>query len=83
LPHLAGTMAKATDTDYNKAIASKLREVRKAKGYNNYEDFCWDNEFPTRTYFRMENGENYTMGNLLKILAIFDVTPEEFFKGIK
>jgi transcriptional regulator with XRE-family HTH domain len=76
-------MAKANEKDFNKEIASKIRELRKANGYSSYENFCWDNDFPTRTYFRMENGENITMRNFLRVLKIFNVTPEEFFKGIK
>jgi hypothetical protein len=81
--HKDDSCDKAHDKDYNHDIALKLLELRKSRGYTSYENFCWENDFPTRTYFRMENGENTTMKNLLRVLKIFEITPEEFFKGIR
>jgi predicted transcriptional regulator len=63
-------------------IGKRLRYFRKKAGYNNYEDFCWDNDIPTRTYFRMERGENFTMQNLIKVLTALDVELNDFFKEL-
>lgn len=65
-----------------KLIGKRLRYFRKKAGYSNYEDFCWDNDIPTRTYFRMEKGENFTIENLLKVLAALDISLSDFFNDM-
>lgn len=66
-----------------KKIGERLREIRKAKGHTSYEFFAYENELSKITMGKMENGRNFEMTSLLKVLEILKVSPEEFFKGIK
>lgn len=66
-----------------KAIAEKLKQLRKEKGYKSYETFAWDNDINRVQYHRMEKGENFTMKSLLKILDVHKLTLGEFFEDIK
>lgn len=65
-----------------KAIANKLKQLRKEKGYKSYETFAWDNDINRVQYHRMEKGENFTMKSLLKILDVHKLTLQEFFSDI-
>lgn len=66
-----------------KAIAEKLKQLRKDKGYKSYETFAWDNDINRVQYHRMEKGENFTLKSLLKILDVHKLTLQEFFEDIK
>jgi transcriptional regulator with XRE-family HTH domain len=66
-----------------KKIGARLREVRRAKGYSNYEYFAYEFEMNKITIKNMEQGKNFEIATLLKMLEILGVSPEEFFKGIK
>jgi transcriptional regulator with XRE-family HTH domain len=41
-----------------KAIALRLKELRKAKGYSNYEHIAFDLEMSRSAYWRLETGAN-------------------------
>lgn len=60
-------------------IGDKLKALRIAKGYTSYENFAFDNEIPRRSYWRMENGTNFRIESLLKILDVYKISLEEFF----
>ena len=66
-----------------KMMGKKLRLLRLAKGYGSYDFFAWEHDIPRMQYLNMEQGKNYTMKSLFRVLEALDVTPEEFFKGIK
>lgn len=59
-----------------------MKEIRKAKGYKNYELFAYEKGIPRAQYGRYERGSDLKLSNLLKVLDGFDMTLEEFFKGI-
>ncbi len=63
-------------------IAERIRELRLKKGYNSYENFAWDHDFNRVQYFRLEQGENFTMKTLLKLVDVHKITLKEFFKSI-
>ncbi len=65
------------------AIAVRLKELRKAKGYSNYEHIAFALEMSRSAYWRLETGANFELKTLIKICRLLDVTLEEFFKGIK
>lgn len=60
-------------------IACKLKQLRKRNGYSSYEAFALDNNLDRKQYWRMENGTNFTISSLLKILDIHKITLKEFF----
>lgn len=66
-----------------KKIGERLKELRKGAGYENYENFAFDNEISRVHYGRMEKGTNFTIKSLLRILSIHKVGLGEFFKEIK
>ena len=66
-----------------KAIANRLKELRKLKGYSNYEHIAFDLEMSRSAYWRLETGVNFELKTLIKICRLLDVSLEEFFKDIK
>ncbi len=64
-------------------IGERLREMRKAAGYSSYENFAFDNELNRVQYGRMEKGANFTLLSLLRVLDIYKISLEDFFKAIK
>lgn len=66
-----------------KAIGMKLRQIRMKAGYTSYESFAFDNELPRVQYGRMEQGVNFRITTLMKVLEIHELTLEQFFKGLK
>ncbi|NEM99329.1 helix-turn-helix transcriptional regulator [Pontibacter burrus] len=63
-----------------KAIGNRLKAIRIEKGYTSYETFAIDHGLGRMQYWKLEKGEtNPTMRTLLKVLAIHDMTLEEFF----
>ncbi|MCF6212787.1 MAG: helix-turn-helix domain-containing protein [Flavobacteriaceae bacterium] len=61
-------------------MGKRLRELRIAKGYTNYELFAYDNNIPRAQYGRYENGQDLRFSSLLKILKALDISLEDFFK---
>jgi transcriptional regulator with XRE-family HTH domain len=64
------------------AIAQRLKELRKAKGFSNYEHIAYALEMSRSAYWRLETGVNFELKTLIKICRLLDVTLEEFFEGI-
>ena len=62
-----------------KNLANRLREVRKEKGYDNYEQFAFDNELPRAQYGRYEKGQDLRFSSLIKVLKALDISPKDFF----
>lgn len=65
-----------------KMIASRLRELRKSKGYSNYEHIAFDLGMSRSQYWKLESGANFELKTLIKICRLLDVSLEEFFTGI-
>lgn len=65
-----------------KQIAARLNELRKAKGYTNYEHIAFELGMSRSAYWRLEQGVNFELKTLIKICKLLEVTLEEFFKGI-
>lgn len=64
------------------AIATRLKELRKLKGYSNYEHIAFELGMSRSAYWRLETGVNFEMKTLIKICRLLDISLEEFFKGI-
>lgn len=65
-----------------KTIGEKVREMRKKKNPN-YEAWSYLNGINKVSLNRIERGENVTMKMLLEILNKLDVSPHDFFSGIR
>jgi hypothetical protein len=64
-------------------ICEKLKKIRIDKGYTSYENFAHDHDLPRVQYWRLENGVNFRMESLLKILDVHKLSLQEFFEGFK
>ena len=65
------------------SIGKKLQEVRKEKGYKNYETFAFENEIPRTQYGRYERGHDLKVSSLLKVLHALDIPISEFFGALE
>ncbi len=74
----------ATKDDYTQKqltnLGNRLRELRIAKGFTNYEQFAYENNIPRAQYGRYERGEDLRFSSLVKVLKALDISLEEFFK---
>lgn len=64
------------------AIALRLKELRKSKGYSNYEHIAFELGMSRSAYWRLETGANFELKTLIKICRLLNVSLEEFFQGI-
>lgn len=64
-------------------IAKRLRELRKSKGYANYEHIAFDLGMSRSQYWKLESGSNFELKTLIKVCRLLGVTLEEFFEGIR
>lgn len=60
-------------------LGERIRQVRIAKGYTNYENFAFDHDIPRAQFGRYERGQDLRFSTLVKIVTAFDMTLEEFF----
>lgn len=60
-------------------LASRIRQLRKDKGYTSYEDFANDNEIHRAQYGRYEKGQNMRYTSLVKVAKTFGMSLSEFF----
>lgn len=63
-------------------IATKLKELRKAKGFTSYETFAFEHDINRVQYWRIEKGQNITLKTLLKVLDIHEITLSDFFQDL-
>lgn len=64
-------------------ISERLKIIRKEKGFTNYEHIAFELGMSRSAYWRLENGANFNLKTLIKVLRLLDVSLEEFFQGIK
>lgn len=64
-------------------VANRLKQIRKEKGYKNYEHIAYDLGMSRSAYWRLESGENFSLKTLLKICSHFEMTLAEFCEEIK
>jgi len=78
-------MAKVKETTSSPellAIAKRLKELRKEKGFKNYEHIAFELGMSRSAYWRLETGANFELKTLIKICKLLGVTLEEFFTGV-
>lgn len=73
----------ATNDEYTKKqlanLGNRIKTLRKAKGFSNYEQFAYTHEIGRAQYGRYENGEDLRFSSLLKVLQALDISLAEFF----
>ena len=63
-------------------ISERLKQLRKEKGYANYEHIAFELGMSRSAYWRLESGENFSMKTLIRICKLLGVTLEDFFVGV-
>lgn len=63
---------------YLKSIGRGLKKLRTEKGFSNYYDLSHDIEMTPSQYGAYENGQNFTILTLLKILSFHEISLKEF-----
>ena len=61
-------------------ISNRLKELRKLKGYKNYEHFAYELGMSRSAYWRIEKGSNFEIKTLLRICKLLDISIHDFFK---
>lgn len=64
-----------------KKTAKRLKELRIEHGYDNAEDFAYENDFSRSQYGRYEHelGSDMRLSTLVKITKSLNITIQEFF----
>jgi len=62
-------------------LGKRIKELRIAKGYTNYEIFAFDKNISRAQYGRYEKGEDLRFSSLVKVLNALEISPEEFFSS--
>jgi len=60
-------------------IGNRFKQLRKEKGYTNYELFAFDNDIPRAQYGRYEKGSDLQFSSILKVLKALDISLKDFF----
>lgn len=60
-------------------LGARIKALRKARAYSNYEQFAYKHEINRSQYGRYENGEDLRFSSLLKVLKALDISLAEFF----
>ncbi|MBU3661511.1 MAG: helix-turn-helix transcriptional regulator [Flavobacteriales bacterium] len=61
-------------------ISNRLKELRKDRGFNNYEHFAFELGMSRSAYWRIERGSNFEMKTLLRICKVLNISLQDFFK---
>ena len=65
-----------------KEIGDRLKKLREDKGFTSYEHFAIEHDISRMHYWKIEKGKaNITIRTLLKILALHDITIQQFFNS--
>jgi len=62
-----------------KNLGERIKQIRKAKGFSNYEKFAHQHDFNRSSYGRFESGEDIRFSSLLRVLDAFDMDIQDFF----
>jgi transcriptional regulator with XRE-family HTH domain len=60
-------------------ISNRLKELRKEKGFKNYEHFAYELGMSHSAYWRIEKGSNFEMKTLFRICKLLGISVQEFF----
>lgn len=62
-----------------KKLGERIKLLRIAKGYTNYEYFAYEHNIPRAQFGRYERGEDLRFSSLVKVVKAFGMTLPEFF----
>ncbi len=62
-------------------FGNEIRKRRIEAGYKSYEQFAEDHDISRIQYWKMENGNNFTLKSLLKVLDGLNIDFNDFIKS--
>ena len=63
-------------------VSTRLKELRKLKGFKNYEHIAFELGMSRSAYWRIESGNNFELKTLIRICKLLEITLEDFFEGV-
>jgi|LakMenEpi03Aug12_release.lakeMendotaPanAssembly.Ray.scaffolds.fasta_scaffold1139585_1 transcriptional regulator with XRE-family HTH domain len=60
-------------------LGKRLRNLRKDKGFTNYEFFAYENRIGRSQYGKYEQGVDMQFSSILRLMEIHGLTVKEFF----
>lgn len=60
-------------------LGNRIKELRKKKGFTNYEFFAYENKIGRSQYGQYEKGADMRFTSLLRLLEIHGISLKEFF----
>lgn len=62
-----------------KNLGNRIKQLRKEKGFSNYEFFAYENRIGRSQYGKYEQGVDMQFSSILKLLEIHGMSLKEFF----
>lgn len=60
-------------------LGKRIKELRKEKGYSNYEFFAYENKIGRSQYGRYEKGMDMQFSSILKLIQMHGMSVKDFF----
>ncbi|MGN6400681.1 MAG: helix-turn-helix domain-containing protein [Flavisolibacter sp.] len=60
-------------------LGARIRQLRKERGFDNYEHFAYEHNISRAQYGRYEKGQDIRFSTLIKVVNAFGMTLDEFF----
>lgn len=73
------TPAPLSVDDQIHKLAGRISELRKQKGFTNYEFFAYENKIGRSQYGRYEKGVDMQFSSIIKLINMHGMTVKEFF----
>ncbi len=65
-------------------LGKRIKELRKKKGFSNYEFFAYENKIGRSQYGEYEKGTDMQFSSIIKLIEMHGMTVKEFFsKGFE
>lgn len=61
-------------------LGARIKALRIKAGYASYETFAYEHGLPRAQYGRYEQGKDLRFSSLVKVVAAFGMTMQEFFE---
>lgn len=69
-------------TDIAYVVGTAIRDLRKKAGYKSYEQFAFEHKISRIQYWKMENGNNFTLKSLLVVLNAHQIDISDFLNSL-
>ena len=62
-----------------KLVGARMKNLRVAKGFSNYENFAYESDISRAQYGKYEKGGDLRLSSLIKVLRTLEIDLNEFF----